>query len=180
MTVVGIGAAAVADILIASSMCWYLYHRKTGFARTDSIIVTLMAYSINTGLITSLLATLTLIFFIIVPTTSLIWRAFFWLSGKCYVNSFLAMLNSRDYIRERSNNINDSFSLSPGRASDIHFNSRSQSGPNAVIVNVRQATATDSGETHDYDVESSTPELSKSIRDLAPSLKLKQEITHAV
>ncbi|KAH9969928.1 hypothetical protein BC827DRAFT_1164112 [Russula dissimulans] len=105
VTVVGMSAAAVADILIASSMCWYLHRKRTGFAKTDSTIITLMTYSINTGLLTSVLATLTLIFFIIVPTTSLIWQAIFWTSGKCYVNSLLAMLNSRDYLRERSNNI---------------------------------------------------------------------------
>jgi len=159
VTVVAMSAAALADILIASSMCWYLYRKKTGFARTDSIITTLMTYCINTGLITSILATLTLIFFIIVPTTSLIWQAIFWTSGKCYVNSLLAMLNSRDYLRERSNKIGsiDNFSVSPGRASNFHFKSSSESGPTTININVRQTTATNFGDT----VEPSTPESAK-------------------
>ncbi|KAI0299250.1 hypothetical protein BC826DRAFT_996239, partial [Russula brevipes] len=38
-------------------MCWCLWHKRTGFARTDSIIMTLMSYSINSGLLTSALAT---------------------------------------------------------------------------------------------------------------------------
>ena len=59
--------SVAADLLIAASMCWYLYRKKTGSARqghpaevsavltfvhrTDSIITTLMAYCINSGLV---------------------------------------------------------------------------------------------------------------------------------
>ena len=59
--------SVVVDLLIAASMCWYLFRKKTGFARqadpaeiyavlmlihrTDSIIMTLMAYCINSGLV---------------------------------------------------------------------------------------------------------------------------------
>ena len=61
-------AGALADLLIAAAMCWSLYRKRTGFARqahpvdiyailtfmnrTDFIIMTLMAYSINSGLLT--------------------------------------------------------------------------------------------------------------------------------
>lgn len=64
----GMPAGALADVLIAVVMCWSLYRKRTGFARqahpvdihailtfirrTDSIIATLMAYSINSGLLT--------------------------------------------------------------------------------------------------------------------------------
>jgi NADH:ubiquinone oxidoreductase subunit 3 (subunit A) len=43
----------VLDILIAGLMCWALYRKKTGLARTDSMIMTLMAYTVNTGLLTA-------------------------------------------------------------------------------------------------------------------------------
>jgi len=33
--------------------------------------------------------------------TNYIWLGFFWLIGKCYVNSLLAALNSRDSLREQ-------------------------------------------------------------------------------
>jgi len=66
------GSTALADILIALAMCWCLYHKRTGFAkwvsclfpvvaaqvgwksmyRTDSIIMTLMSYSVNSGMLT--------------------------------------------------------------------------------------------------------------------------------
>ena len=62
--------SVVVDLLIAASMCWYLFRKKTGFARqahpngiyammltfihrTDSVITTLMAYSVNSGLLTT-------------------------------------------------------------------------------------------------------------------------------
>ncbi|KAI9465028.1 hypothetical protein BJY52DRAFT_757291 [Lactarius psammicola] len=90
MTYVGLVTATLADILIATTLCWSLYRRRTGFARTDSIIMASMAYTINSGLLTSLLGTAMAISFI-VARSSLIWLAFFWAMSKCYVNSLLAM-----------------------------------------------------------------------------------------
>jgi hypothetical protein len=70
VTCIGLGSGVVADILIAVSMCWFLYHKRTGFTRrvhlspltlyiwlsfvhrTDSMIMTLMSYSLNSGLLT--------------------------------------------------------------------------------------------------------------------------------
>ncbi|KAH9034707.1 hypothetical protein EDB85DRAFT_978390 [Lactarius pseudohatsudake] len=46
---VGVGAVAASELVIAASMCWSLYRKRTGFAKTDSIVLTLMAYSINYG-----------------------------------------------------------------------------------------------------------------------------------
>jgi len=65
--------------------------------------------------------------------------------------------------------MNDSFSLSPGQASNLRFMSRSQPGSTAVTVNIHQATATDfGGETHEYYVEPSAPETVKSVGILHP------------
>ena len=36
VTCIGLGSGSVADILIAFSMCWSLYHKRTGFARQVS------------------------------------------------------------------------------------------------------------------------------------------------
>ncbi|KAH9963661.1 hypothetical protein BJV74DRAFT_890465 [Russula compacta] len=97
---VGFGSGASADILIALSMCWCLYRNRTGFARTDSMIKTLMIYIISTGTLTSVLASATLISFAISPTT-LIAQAVYGPLGSCYVNSLLAMLNNRKLIRDK-------------------------------------------------------------------------------
>lgn len=101
VTSAGLGSAAAADILVAISLCYYLLKSKTGFSRTDSLITTLTIYSLTTGLVTSVLATMVVITFAARPK-DYIWEAFFWLLGKFYVNSLLATLNSRDSLRERA------------------------------------------------------------------------------
>ncbi|KAF9481198.1 hypothetical protein BDN70DRAFT_876671 [Pholiota conissans] len=100
VTSTGLGSAAAADIIIAVSLCYYLTKSRTGFARTDSLITTLIVYSLTTGLITSIIAFICVVTFAIMPT-NYIWLGFFWLIGKCYVNSLLAALNSRDSLREQ-------------------------------------------------------------------------------
>ncbi|KAL7280170.1 hypothetical protein ACG7TL_006589 [Trametes sanguinea] len=100
VTCLGLGAAAASDILIAGAMCYYLYKKRTGLKRTDSLVTTLMVYSINTGLATSIIGTICVVAFGAMPT-NFIWLGFFWIMGKCYVNSFLALLNSRDRLREK-------------------------------------------------------------------------------
>ncbi|TDL19113.1 hypothetical protein BD410DRAFT_900448 [Rickenella mellea] len=96
---VGVGSAAVADIIIAVSMVYFLRKSRTGFARTDTLIATLMMYSINTGLLTSIVATVSVILYGTMPN-NLIWIFAYWVLGKLYINSFLAMLNSRESLRE--------------------------------------------------------------------------------
>ncbi|KAI0669207.1 hypothetical protein C8Q78DRAFT_1070814 [Trametes maxima] len=96
VTCVGLGAAAAADIIIAIAMCYYLYRKRTGLKRTDSIVTTLMVYSINTGLTTRFAQ-----FQFGAMPTNFVWLGFFWIMGKCYVNSFLALLNSRESLRDR-------------------------------------------------------------------------------
>ncbi|CAA7261369.1 unnamed protein product [Cyclocybe aegerita] len=102
VTSTGLGSAAAADIIIAIAMCYYLMKSRTGFARTDSLITTLMGYSLTTGLITSIVAFISVMTFATMPT-NYIWLGFFWIIGKCYVNSVMAALNSRDSLREQVN-----------------------------------------------------------------------------
>ena len=39
---IGLGSGVLADALIAFSMCWYLYHKRTGFARHEFIFSSFM------------------------------------------------------------------------------------------------------------------------------------------
>ncbi|KAF9267527.1 hypothetical protein L218DRAFT_955399 [Marasmius fiardii PR-910] len=100
VTGAGIGSAAAADILIAASLCYYLSKSRTGFKRTDSLISTLIIYTLTTGLMTSIIDIIIIIAFTTMPT-NYVWLAFFWIVGRCYVNSLLAALNSRDSLRGR-------------------------------------------------------------------------------
>ncbi|TFK73585.1 hypothetical protein BDN72DRAFT_834455 [Pluteus cervinus] len=101
VTSTGLGSAAAADIIIAGSLCYYLGKGRTGLTRTDSLISTLIAYSLTTGLVTSVIAFMAVVTFATMPT-NFIWLAFFWVLGKCYVNSLLAALNSREFLREKA------------------------------------------------------------------------------
>lgn len=157
---VALTADLVAVVLIAGSMCWSLYRKKIGFARSDPKITTFLVYSVNSGLLTSILGVATIISFAV--SNSLIWLAIFWVMSKCYVNSLLAMLNSRDYIRsrdqstgDRSNTTDNSFKLSsiriePGVAVTVHRPTTSEFG----------RRKSDHGHDHDLD-EKPTFEIPK-------------------
>ncbi|KAH8984833.1 hypothetical protein EDB92DRAFT_2116952, partial [Lactarius akahatsu] len=138
---VGLGIVAVTELLIAASMCWSLYRKRTGFGRTDSIVMTLMAYTINSNLLTSLLGTAAIISFVVSPS-SLFWLAFCWVMNECSINSMLALLNSRDYIRDRTS-ANKTFSMSSIRheqRSEAHGSKPRQTG---VSVTVHHSATSD-------------------------------------
>ncbi|KAF6758129.1 hypothetical protein DFP72DRAFT_213445 [Ephemerocybe angulata] len=88
------GASLVADIILAVFFCWTLHKRRTGYARTDSKIDLLMIYSINTGSLTSLVCLLSLMSLVFLDT-GFVYVALHYILGKLYVNSVLAVLNSR-------------------------------------------------------------------------------------
>ncbi|KAJ7175770.1 hypothetical protein C8R46DRAFT_1079410 [Mycena filopes] len=108
VTSAGLGSAAAADMLIGTSLCWYLSKNRTGFQRTDNLITTLMKYSLTTGFLTGIIACLVVLTFGLMPN-NFVYVAFFWLLGKCYVNSVLAALNSRESLRERAQPRDGSF-----------------------------------------------------------------------
>ncbi|KAI0287962.1 hypothetical protein BC826DRAFT_728028 [Russula brevipes] len=165
VTCVGIGSTCLADILIAVSMCWCLYHKRTGFKKTDSTIMTLILYSINTGLLTSVLAIGTLVF-VRRPFISL---TFFLALGRCYVNSLFAMLNNRNTLRGRSTNDSSggSFAMSSIRQSKYP---RSPTGPTTVAVTVHKTATTDFARCkHGYGSEPSAEESEKSEESRLPS-----------
>jgi hypothetical protein len=158
MACIGLGTGVLADMLIASSMCWFLYHKRTGFSRTDSMIMTLMSYSINSGLLTCLLTTGALITFSTKPS-SMIWQIFYWPMAKVYANSLLAMLNSRDHVREGSttDKAENAFRFSSLRFAQGGAADKSSSKPTAVSISVHRSEATDFPEVkHDRNIESST------------------------
>jgi len=157
ITCTALSSGTLADVLIASSMCWYLHRKRTGFARTDSIIMTLMLYSINSGLLTSILRIVTIISFAVLPA-SLICMAVFSTLVKCYVNSLLATLNSRDYVYDRSTAANpeNAYNLSTIRIEPLEGHGSIKSRPPGVTVTVHHTTTADFGRNrsnHYLDVE---------------------------
>ncbi|KAF8257203.1 hypothetical protein EI94DRAFT_1709440 [Lactarius quietus] len=95
-------ATTLSDVFITAMTSWTLYRKRTGFARTDSIIMMLMTYTINSGLLLSLSSTLGVAITIslaVSPSTS-IHVAFIWVIS--YMNSLYAMLNTRNHVSDRS------------------------------------------------------------------------------
>jgi hypothetical protein len=50
-TAFGVGTAT--DVAIAALMCWRLLANRTGWSRTDSVIWTLITYTLNSGVLTA-------------------------------------------------------------------------------------------------------------------------------
>jgi len=85
------------DILIASSLCILLQRARTGFKKTDTVINRLIVFVVNTGMLTTLCATASLISLVASPHT-LIYATFYFCIGRLYSNSLLATLNARKGI----------------------------------------------------------------------------------
>ncbi|KAJ6557393.1 hypothetical protein DFH09DRAFT_1164045 [Mycena vulgaris] len=137
VTSVGLGSAAAADMLIGISLCYYLSKNRTGFTRTDNLISTLMKYSLTTGFLTGIIDCLAVITFGTMPN-SWVYLAFIFVSGKCYVNSALAALNSREMLRERAYPPEGSFLNLSGVPSARPTATQSERKP-SLAVNVETA-----------------------------------------
>ncbi|KAH9045956.1 hypothetical protein EDB84DRAFT_760047 [Lactarius hengduanensis] len=142
-------------------MCWSLYRKRTGFAKTDSIVLTLMAYSINTGLVTSLLGTAAIISLVVSPF-SMIWLALCWVMCQCGINSMFALLNSRDYIRGRTS-VETSFNLSSIRIEQRSEAREYKSRQTGVSVTTVHHSATSDFSRTDSDPSEGPPKPGASI-----------------
>ncbi|KIP11306.1 hypothetical protein PHLGIDRAFT_141640 [Phlebiopsis gigantea 11061_1 CR5-6] len=71
----------LADVVIAAALSFSLARRKTGIRGTDSMIRILIAYSVNTGILTSLCALLVLICYATMPS-NFVFIAFYFVLPK--------------------------------------------------------------------------------------------------
>ncbi|KAJ3854324.1 histone acetylation protein-domain-containing protein [Lentinula lateritia] len=121
VTSAGIGSAAAADVIIAGALCFYLSKSRTGFKNFIGIVI--------------------VVTFATMPN-DYIWLAFFWIDGKCYVNSCLAALNSRESLREKASPQDGSFlQLSRVTANGTHISStESRSDGTRLAITVHTDT----------------------------------------
>ncbi|EMD32552.1 hypothetical protein CERSUDRAFT_108682 [Gelatoporia subvermispora B] len=89
----------IADLVLAGTQVWLLYKRRGQVRSTNSIVRTLIVYSINTGVISSLCALIQCITWATMPN-NLVYSIFFASSPKLLLNALLATLNARQYLRE--------------------------------------------------------------------------------
>ncbi|KAI0076608.1 hypothetical protein K474DRAFT_1662815 [Panus rudis PR-1116 ss-1] len=94
-------ASAFMDAAIAFCMIYYLGKQCSSYNMgTDSIIRWVLAYTVNTGALTLILAIVMIIFFVALKQ-SLIFGGFLFLISRVYANSLLGSLNARIMLRNK-------------------------------------------------------------------------------
>ncbi|KAI0687611.1 hypothetical protein BC835DRAFT_1419806 [Cytidiella melzeri] len=104
-TIVWLGGAVAADIIIAVSMLYLLLSaRSDKFKETQRIINRLIRLTVETGVMTATCALMELIMFQALPTTDL--HLFFVsILAKVYSNALMVSLNSRRSIKNHSSDV---------------------------------------------------------------------------
>ncbi|KAJ7833124.1 hypothetical protein B0H14DRAFT_2591649 [Mycena olivaceomarginata] len=115
---------------------------------SNSIITTLMINAVDRGALTALCAALSMILFLAKPGT-----LYFFLglipSGKLYMNSMLATLNTRQHLRSRGKNSQGVYSLDAiaGESSQNRSLHPNHVFPNPGVIVVHTTTETDCPQT---------------------------------
>ncbi|THH28481.1 hypothetical protein EUX98_g5699 [Antrodiella citrinella] len=119
--VVGLALSSLVDLMIALTLIYYLWKNKTGFTSTDNIMHVLMAYCVNSGMLTMMCSTAT-IFTFSTMKTSLLFAGFYQISSKLYANSLMGTLNARDFLRQMSTSGRSRFNETSDLG--VHFESQ--------------------------------------------------------
>ncbi|KAF7328638.1 hypothetical protein MSAN_02475900 [Mycena sanguinolenta] len=130
--------ALAADLLITFGLCWRLNKNRGGIQSTNKILNFLILTAINRGVFTMFFAALNIALFVRRPNTFYFMLALL-LSDKFYLNSMLAMLNTREYAVHLSGSVVEHVSLSTFAARSGTAPSRS----NDVVVSRVQETQYD-------------------------------------
>ncbi|KAI0266351.1 hypothetical protein BC834DRAFT_969395 [Gloeopeniophorella convolvens] len=102
MFYINFACGAFSDVYVAVVLSYFLARSRTGVnARMDSIVTVLMLYTINTGLLTAADACAGMILFVVMPD-NFIYITFYFQLSKLYTNAFLATLNNRESLREKT------------------------------------------------------------------------------
>ncbi|KAI0648720.1 hypothetical protein C8Q79DRAFT_466210 [Trametes meyenii] len=109
------GCAVATDVLLTGALIRVLLRSRTGFKRTDLTLDTLIVYSINTGLLTSVTGLLVFVFALILPG-NYIYAGISIVNAKLYANSVLAVLNSRRSLSSSAKVVDD-FEMYPTNSS---------------------------------------------------------------
>ncbi|KAH9969286.1 hypothetical protein BGW80DRAFT_638372 [Lactifluus volemus] len=98
-TISFVSSELACDMIITSSMVYYLVMRSSKVKRSNtSPARTLALYCINSGFLVVVFAALTLVTFVCYPYTTM-YAPFFSILVHLYSCSFMAILNSRDHLR---------------------------------------------------------------------------------
>ncbi|KAI0712969.1 hypothetical protein C8T65DRAFT_739179 [Cerioporus squamosus] len=121
-----LATSLVADALIAATMALLLARSQSHFRKINNVVRTLIMHRVSTGAIATLWVLAFLIAYAAIPQ-SFIFVAFKFTSGKLLLNSLLAMLNSRQLLREQL--LSAEANVLPS-AADARFKSVGAQNPN--------------------------------------------------
>ncbi|KAJ7488297.1 hypothetical protein FB451DRAFT_1553724 [Mycena latifolia] len=133
--------ALTCDVLITVGLCWRLNTSRTGIQSTNQLLNFLIMTAINRGVLTMVTAALNMILFLSQPGTFYFMFVLL-ISGKFYMNSMLAMLNTRQHahaISQFGKSTVDHISMGSFAPASHH--------PQGVNVTVTHETMND----HDHD-----------------------------
>jgi len=99
------------DIVIATAMCFYLARSRSGFSGTNNKLVAIIRMTLVSGFMTSACSLAALITYGAMPDT-LVFLGIEFLLTKLYINSFLAMLNARQSVRDKDTSPGNSVNVS--------------------------------------------------------------------
>ncbi|KAH8102701.1 hypothetical protein BXZ70DRAFT_800516 [Cristinia sonorae] len=105
--VVGLSLSALVDLLIALTLMFYLWKNKSGVKKSDNIVHALMAYCVNSGLVTTVCSVVTIMTFVFMES-SLLFAGFVHIASKLYANSLMGTLNARGVLRQMAGTVNKS------------------------------------------------------------------------
>ncbi|KAL5492830.1 hypothetical protein ACEPAI_4278 [Sanghuangporus weigelae] len=127
----------VTDIIISTSLVWYLQKSKTGFSGSDDLITRLNRMTIQTGVLTTSLAIAMIItFFVFLWMTNAGYSRHIGIGltlSKMYTNSLLSTLNARQGWT-KGGNTNDGLSTFKATTGSS-FNGRNIIDPSNTLVN---------------------------------------------
>ncbi|CAL1705754.1 unnamed protein product [Somion occarium] len=97
----GLVTSSVLDLVVGLSLILLLRRNRTGFQNMDQVIRTLTLFTIETGMLTSVAMIAALVCWLSMPD-NLIFLALYFTICHLYANAFLATLNARKAIQQRS------------------------------------------------------------------------------
>jgi len=98
INVIALSLGCASDIVTAAILIYFFWHARTEFEGSHRIINVLMAYALNTGVLTSM-TSLLMIFTYVFLKNSLLFAGVFMVLGRLYANSVLGTLNTRQILR---------------------------------------------------------------------------------
>ncbi|KAI0646389.1 hypothetical protein C8Q79DRAFT_962364 [Trametes meyenii] len=93
-------AGTIADIIVTSVRCIWWHRARTGIKSTDTILNSMIVYTVETGLLPSIINGIGL-FLLLANNSSGSFLAFYMQAGTLYLLSLLTYLNARSVVRQR-------------------------------------------------------------------------------